>query len=272
MLLKFDKYQALGNDFIILDESHHIRQAGASHPSLNAEQCRLLCDRHIGIGADGILTLFRSQESKADLYMHVMNADGSTANICGNGARCVAEWLHNRHGESALQGALETDSGLRKFTRVNNLLTFDMGMVRIGERLIFQAEEISYTGTMVDVGNTHLIFAGHYDRISAERLVAKITPNFDRLSCPNIAFVNVIGAGELQLLVYERGVGFTHACGSGACAAAAFCYQKGLIATPKIAVIQSGGSLEVVLSQGINGLRVSLTGVAQRVFSGEILI
>jgi len=272
MLLQFEKYQALGNDFIILDETHRVRQAQSVQLSINEEQCRLMCDRHFGVGADGILSLFRSEQHGAEVYMHVLNADGSVASMCGNGARCVAEWLKNKSGFSQLEGVIETDSGVKKFSHDGHDICLEMGAATLHGKQKFNIEGYDLEGILVNIGNEHLIIPQSFDYKTAERLAMNITQSFVGTGSPNIGFVSVGRGNELDLLVYERGAGFTLACGSGACAAVAACWSEKSISAADITVLQPGGKLKVLLREEAGRLMLSMSGAASRVFSGAIQI
>lgn len=270
MLLKFTKYQALGNDFIILDERKSTQDGFV--PSITPEQCQKLCNRHFGIGADGILSIFATKNEEEQIYMHVFNADGSVAKMCGNGARCVIDWLKKEQGLKSLSGKLKTDSGLKKFEHDGQNISVNMGIARLGEAKNFSFEKSSVDGFLVNLGNEHLIITESFDRKTSERLAKQIAQSYEGANHPNISFVSVTGPAELMLLVYENGVGFTMACGSGACAAAAFCYAQGLIASTNIDVHQPGGSVNVELVGDKNRLEVLMKGRASEVFSGAIEI
>ena len=143
--LRFFKYEALGNDFIIIDEMHlSVKKPGQREPFLSLQKRMQLCDRHRGIGADGIITVFRSEAPGTVAYMHITNLDGSIPEMCGNGFRCVAKWLADEgkippNGE----GALLTDDGIKSFKLDEEMCTVEMG--------IADFKHATASGSMCDV-------------------------------------------------------------------------------------------------------------------------
>ncbi len=263
MVLAFDKLEGLGNDFVVVDA----REVPALDPAL----ARALCDRHRGIGADGVLAV-----DTLACAMRVINADGSRPEMCGNGIRCVMLWLARR-GIVAVGDTIEiaTDAGPHACT----LLASDDrdASVRVAMRpyALGDATELvvdvdaghHIRGTAVSMGNPHLVvFDAALQRapeVAAELERHALFP--DRV---NVGLAEQTGPSDLTLRVFERGVGYTEACGTGACAAAAAAVETGRM--PRgvpIAVRLPGGSLEVVV--GERGAPVLMTGPARYVFTGS---
>lgn len=270
----FDKIEGLGNDFIVVD--------AAAFPDLSVSRARALCDRHRGIGADGVLIV-----DPIAMSMRVINADGSRPEMCGNGIRCVMLWLAQRgraHVGSTL--AIATDAGAHACT----LLSFEAGdaEVRVAMRpyaieperalvasevpLIeadFPAEDGHHViGTYVSMGNPHFVI---FD--AAAQRAADVAPAIERHrlfpSRVNVGLAEQTGPSALTLRVFERGVGYTEACGTGACAAAAAAVETGRMNRGEpIAVTLPGGELEIIV--GERGTPVYMTGPAHHVFRGEL--
>ena len=227
--IPFYKYEGLGNDFILISKS----------PCLTPQQVRNLCDRHLGIGADGLIFVFFSG---TEAHMRVFNADGSIAEMCGNGIRCVAQWLSDQaHSVTAIQ----TDAGLKTCTYESGYWSIDMGIAQI-------------TGNRVSMGNPHLVFEGDVQ-------TEKIDPSV------NTEFVQIKNSHEISIRVFERGVGETQACGTGACASVAMLVSKNqLPENEEITVHLKGGNLYITARQTIDGLQTQMKGPARYVFKGEV--
>lgn len=275
--LAFDKYEGLGNDFVLLE---------ADVASLSREQVVAICDRHRGVGADGVLFVTPVGES---FHMHVVNADGSDAEMCGNGLRCVALHLARR-GLIAVgrEVALDTDAGLHPST----VLSLDgaQGEVRIAMRAASLApEDVPLAGsapmveqplaalghtvhvTAVSMGNPHAVL---FDDVGDARVVLGPAIQDDARfpKKANVGFAQMHASETptgMTLHVYERGSGWTEACGTGACAAAVAAVETGRAARgAPIAVHLPGGALQVVVRA--RGARVEMTGPARHVFAGVL--
>lgn len=254
----FWKYHGAGNDFVVVE----------GPPLPTAEEAFRLCDRRRGIGADGVLTVL-PPESDGVAFMHVYNSDGSVAEMCGNGVRCVARHLAERRN---LRGDLriETHSGTKRCTvhrdpqgRVE-AVTVDMGTARLEGEQVFELGEERLEALRVSVGNPHaVIFEG------ASRARAEVAgPAIERLvpGGVNVGFAQA-RPGGLDLLVWERGAGLTEACGTGACAAAVAAVRSGRVpGGGPVAVRLPGGVLEVTVGADLS---VRMKGPAERVFEGE---
>jgi diaminopimelate epimerase len=264
MRLAFEKMQGLGNDFVLVDARRDGRL-------MTAEQASRLCDRHLGIGADGVLTLLPPKRDGA-ARLHVFNADGSVAEMCGNGLRCAARVLMEESG--ADQVRIETDAGVLRCEAVSEAGR-RIGTIRAeaGQPKVSAAETLTVgrwpiRGFPVSLGNPHfVIFEG-----TSESEWGELGPEIERHgrfapARTNVEFARATGDG-LVLRVWERGVGFTLACGTGACATVAAACRAGLAESgQEVAVHLPGGTLWVELAR--DGSQVFMRGPAERVFAGS---
>lgn len=276
MALSFSKYEGLGNDFIVVDAS----TAGVS---LTRAQAVQLCDRHRGIGGDGVLIVEHANGGHA---MRVINADGSRPEMCGNGIRCVAFHLVRTGAVVAQSFDIDTDSGPHRCTMLSN--AGKQASVQVSMRapsldpkrlpviadapVVEQPFDVdvvprrSVKLTCVSMGNPHAVTfedIGEARRTLGPAL--ETHPRFPRAA--NIGFARVLGPQCIELAVWERGVGFTEACGTGACACAvaAVATKRAERNTP-IEVRLPGGPLQIVV--GNDGERLLMTGPATHVFDG----
>jgi diaminopimelate epimerase len=257
----FSKYEGLGNDFIVLDAD--------DERVVTPERAALLCERHFGVGADGLILVLPPRTPDCATRMRVINADGSIPEMCGNGVRCVALHFARAHGLSETSLLVDTDAGPRACAVDDvhgaGMVTVDMGVVRVlGERML-SVDEKSITLTTADAGNPHAVLLGAFARGDVEHLGPRVAvhPAFPRGTNVEFAFIARDG---IDLVVWERGVGITLACGTGGCATAAVACAKGLVprGTP-VAVRLPGGTLDVTID---GASRATMRGPARRVFSG----
>ena len=275
--LEFVKAQGIGNDFILID----CLRDNLGDTNLAALAVRL-CDRNFGIGGDGLILILPSE--RADYRMRVINSDGSEAEMCGNGIRCLAKYLFDRGlaGESV---AVETLAGVKTVAVVARdgqgvRFTVDMGVPRL------EAEEIPVSGfegkvisrpldvdgrrfniTCVSMGNPHcVIFADSRERSTLENLGPKIENHPAFPNKTNVEFVRLINDHELQVNVWERGAGITLACGTGACASVVAGVLNGKVGR-KATVHLPGGDLLIDWHEHGS---VYMTGPAEEVFTGRI--
>lgn len=258
MRLAFEKYEGLGNDFVLVD----VRGADAR---VGPDEARRLCDRRRGVGADGVLLVGPGRGSGA-ASMIVFNADGSRPEMCGNGLRCVAHYLA-RGGDASL--VVDTDAGPRGCEVEGGEVRVEMGAATLGPSTV----ELEAAGERVrlrevNVGNPHAVIFGAYDRARFERLGPVLATHAHFAAGANVEFVREGSGGELEVLVWERGVGPTEACGTGACAVAAAACAEGLRRHGEaLRVRLPGGALEIWADAGG---RVAMRGPARRVFRGEV--
>jgi diaminopimelate epimerase len=257
--LKFAKYEGLGNDFIVVD--------AVEEREVSPERAAQLCDRRFGVGADGVLLVLPPRAPGCEARMRVLNADGSVPEMCGNGVRCVALHVAEARGLRAGTVRVETDAGERACeVDAAGMVTVDMGLVRVlGERAV-EVDGRQVVLAIADAGNPHAVLFGAFARGDVEHLGPRIAthPAFPRGT--NVEFACVLGDG-IDLVVWERGVGITLACGTGACATAAVACDKGLAERGKpVTVRLPGGPLEITI--GDDG-RATMRGPARRVFTGS---
>jgi diaminopimelate epimerase len=261
-VLRFEKFQGLGNDFLIVDA----RSSGAL---MMAASAVTLCDRHRGVGADGVISLLPSRVPEAALRMHLYNADGSVAEMCGNGLRCVVRAVLGAT-ELGARILVDTDAGLRSGEILEGgLVRVSLGRARVlKERLEVEASGHRFLGTWVSMGNPHFVIdpSGEDPRASAERF----GPALERAAAfperSNIEFYRKTQDGSLELVVFERGAGLTQACGTGAGATAFTALRRGLSDGPTITVHLPGGPLRVTAA----GEEIFIEGDAAKVFEGAV--
>jgi len=285
--MRFAKYHGLGNDFLVVDlRSLPAADAAAVQAPHNVIA---LCDRQFGVGGDGVLAVLPS--ATADARMRVLNSDGSEAEMCGNGIRCVAKELYERGGLRKPELAIDTGAGLLTCAieadgAVARSVTVAMSNPRLlrgelpmtgpaGERCIEQALTIAGVSraiTCVSMGNPHAItFVGSRDE--AFELAKTVGPQVERHAWfpnrTNAEFAHVKSRREIDLVVWERGCGITLACGTGACATTVAAVVTGRAdeATP-VRVNLPGGSLEITVQAGLTG--VAMKGPSLHVFDGEL--
>lgn len=277
--MRFSKYQGTGNDFVVVE-------APTGRPTwLTDELVRAVCDRHFGVGADGILLIERGLA--APWFMRVLNADGSEAEMCGNGIRCVAKHLRERMGVADDEIPIETLAGVRpcrlRAGEDGAVAAVAVGlgspildrdripMAGSGEILGVRTSAMGreFVGNGVSMGNPHFVIFEGVDTEEARRFgrVLSTSPLFPRHA--NIEFVEPLGPAHFRVVVYERGCGLTLACGTGAGATAVAAVLTGRAAAGQpIRLDLPGGPLHLTVAQDLSG--VTLEGPATRVFDGEI--
>ncbi|HTR50155.1 MAG TPA: diaminopimelate epimerase [Kofleriaceae bacterium] len=277
--MRFAKYHGLGNDFLVVD----LRDARAEDADAVQEPAvvRALCDRQFGVGGDGVLAILPSQH--ADARMRVLNADGSEAEMCGNGIRCVAKELHDRGGIAKEEIAIETGAGRLVCELRDGGVTVSMGAPRLtrgeipmvgpaSERCIEQTIPGVGPFTCVSMGNPHAVmFVNSSDDL--RRLAETIGPTIERHAWfpqrTNVELAHVRSPQRIDLVVWERGCGITLACGTGACATVVAAALTGRCELgPEVVVRLLGGELSIrVLPEFAN---VRMHGPAAHVFDGEL--
>ncbi len=274
MTLRVSKLHGTGNDFLVT--------VAGDGRAVDAGVARALCDRHRGIGADGFITLGPGSDG-ADCTMELRNADGGIAEMSGNGARCLA-WVAVREG-LARDGRLVVDTGggrrvieldidpagggLRSASVDMGAVTFEPDEIPFRAGSAFDVETafhgVDYRGDAAGVGNPHLVL--FVDDVAAAR-VAQHGPQLstdDRFpNGTNVEFVRVEAPDRLRMRVWERGVGETLSCGTGACAAAAAAHRRGLVGD-RVTVQVPGGELVVEL-----GDTATLGGPVVHVFDVDV--
>jgi diaminopimelate epimerase len=279
MKLQFTKMHGLGNDFVMIDAIHQ-------SVSLSPEQLRFLSDRHFGVGCDQVLLVEKSTRTDADFRYRIFNADGSEVGQCGNGARCFARYVRDQQLNLSTVIRVETQSSLLTLTHnEDNTISVNMGVPKFKPNqipLLAELAEIQKTDYILEVegktihfgavsmGNPHAVLqVEQLDRAPVHILGPALEQHALFPERANIGFMQIDNQHAIQLRVYERGVGETVACGSGACAAAVIGIKQQLLTTP-VTVTLPGGRL-VIDWQG-EGQPVMMTGTATTVFEGTITL
>jgi len=282
--MNFTKMQGAGNDFLLVETSDMQRDW--------SPVARAMCDRHFGIGGDGLLLVLPSD--KADFRMRVFNPDGSEADACGNGLRCLVRYVVDRGlaNSGAREILVETVSGIRRarLSKTNKVtkIQVNMGIPRIGAEDIPVVTQQSGKGTvdiksrlsytanigdrelplnLVSMGNLHAVYFSQ--KPVADFPLSQLGPKVERHKTfpdrVNFEVARVMSRKQIEVRVWERGVGETLACGSGACAVAVAAQLRGYIEN-KVDIKLPGGILQVEW----NGTdEVLLSGPTEKVFSGE---
>jgi diaminopimelate epimerase len=279
MAIEFTKYHGLGNDFILIDNR------SSSEPVVTPEQAIKLCDRHFGIGADGVIFALPG-ENGTDYTMRIFNSDGSEPEMCGNGIRCLAGFLADLEGESRNKDSyrIHTLGGVMTPQLLSDgQVKVDMGLPRLlageiptnlaptQEKVISLPLEVvgkTWDVTCVNMGNPHCItFVEDVAAIELESIGPKFEhhPAFPQRI--NTEFIQVVRRDYLKMRVWERGAGITLACGTGACASLVAGVLTGKC--DRTATIElPGGPLQIEWSE--LDQRVYMTGPAQKVFTGKL--
>ncbi|MCU0308348.1 MAG: diaminopimelate epimerase [Thermoleophilia bacterium] len=257
----FAKWQGLGNHYLVVE-------SGRWPVPLSPARAALLCDPHFGVGGDGILELVTTG---ALPEMRVWNPDGSRAESCGNGIRMVARHLAET-GRLPADGRILTGAGpVRVEVQGGGTVTVAMGRARFPagegtERLVTAGGEVEVDLAEVSMGNPHAVIE-HPDPVGAVQAIGphvEIDPRFpDRT---NVELIRAEGPSELTMRVWERGVGETMACGTGACAAAVAAVRLGGLTSP-VTVHLAGGDLVIAVD---DDLEVTMTGPAHPLYEGRL--
>jgi diaminopimelate epimerase len=270
--LPFTKMQGLGNDFIVIDSMINSPPLkGGNRPvgidAVTPERAKQICHRRFGIGADQILWLKPPHDitlgARVDARMEILNADGSVAEMCGNGIRAVALYLQKYHHPAKSEFQIETLGGIKTVQIQEDQVHVDMGVPQFGSD--FSSEgEISFFE--VDVGNPHaVIFVSRIEEYPVEQ-IGPFLENHSRFpNRTNVEFVEVKSPSSIRVKVWERGAGLTLACGTGACAAAVAALVTGKAKSP-LSVELPGGSLQISWQGSSNP--IFMTGPAQEVYRG----
>ena len=257
--IKFEKWQGLGNDFIILPND-----------TATGELAKIMCDRNFGIGADGLFS--PTKPEGYDIGWEFFNSDGSVAQMCGNGIRCFARFAKNSGLVDKDEFSVKTLAGkiIPKIVGENKVRV-DMGKpileagkipVNVENPLDFKVE--GFSASAVSMGNPHCVIFVEKD---SDKLAKEIGPKIESHSLfpekTNVEFIKIKNKNNIRLDVYERGCGITLACGTGACAGVVAGIKKGLL-NNIVNVELPGGELVIEY----NGENVYMTGEAKKVFEG----
>ncbi len=286
MLIRFTKMHGLGNDFVLLDlisQNLHLRES----------QIRLLADRRLGIGFDQLLTVEPPRDPEVDFRYRIYNADGTEAEQCGNGARCFTRFVRDRGLTTKTRITLETQNGrIECKLEKDGLITVNMGAPRLEPAHIpFRADhaqityalEVSRPGMIagqcepetvclsaINVGNPHAVLVVPDVDTAPVQELGQLLESHERFpERVNVNFMQIISRNEIALRVFERGVGETRACGTGACASVVAGRLQGLL-DDQVEVNLPGGQL-AIRWEG-NDSDIHMTGAACRVYEGRLHI
>jgi diaminopimelate epimerase len=276
MKISFTKMHGLGNDFVVIDAIHQA-------VDLSPDQVRFLADRHRGIGCDQLLLVEAPESAEVDFRYRIFNQNGGEVEQCGNGARCFARFVVDKGLTDKREIAVETAAGvIRPRIEADGQVTVDMGVPRFAPKALpFEAEVeqeryiLAINSDKVEIGavsmgNPHAVLAVE-DVATAPVAVLgpqlESHPRFPRRV--NVGFMQVVSRQQLRLRVFERGVGETQACGTGACAAMAVAHLWGMV-DDAVTVELPGGNLGIQWPGGEAALL--MTGPAETVFEGTITL
>lgn len=274
-ILPFTKLQALGNDSILIDA---IRCRMAESPRF----IKKLCNRRAGIGADQLLILSKSRKQGVDFKMRVFNQDGSEAEMCGNGIRCLGLYIKDAKYTQKKEMTVETLAGIRTVRVTSKNIHVNLGEpklkgkeipVHLSGRIInrpLKVEMKDFRITCLSLGNPHcVIFQENLEHFDVARFGPLLENHHIFPNRANISFVNVVSTTAIKARVWERGAGETPACGTAAGAILVASVLNGY--TERKAVVElAGGKLEVEWNREAN--TVWLAGPAERVFEGNFLL
>jgi diaminopimelate epimerase len=267
--IPFTKASACGNTFLLIEG----RSMEASHDALALSALsRQLCDQDRGIGADGVEWLF--PDSDADVAARLINADGSDAEISGNGTRCVAAEICSRAAKTEVgktEITVRTGAGLKTCRLVGQQSsTFEfetnMGQPQVGHELAIEMTEVRAAGTVVSMGNPHYVIFGKnfHDGWQREAALIAAQPQFPHGT--NVEYAVVRGTNEIEIRLFERGVGETQSSGTGSCAVAVAAIASQRVSSP-VTVVAPGGAQVVRWERDLY-----LRGPAQLICRGEFFI
>ena len=277
-MIKFTKMQGLGNDYVYID---------AIHQNIENEStlAQFVSNRNFGVGSDGLILICKSDV--ADFKMKMFNSDGTEAEMCGNGIRCVGKFVYDKGFTSKTQITIETLAGIKKLelnTKEGKVETVkvDMGMPILKpeeipviskenpvKNLKIEVDEKEFIFTCVSMGNPHAVtVVDNTEKFDVEKYgkVLEINKFFPKRI--NVEFIQLIDKNNIKMRVWERGAGETLACGTGACASVVACVLNKL--TDRNVIVQLlGGKLEIEWNEKDN--HIYMTGPAVTVFEGELL-
>ena len=271
--LRFSKMHGAGNDFVVLD-----LRSDATPPS--AVLCRAMADRHTGVGCDQILTIEAPRAPGSVASYRIWNADGSSSQQCGNGARCVAAWLVRDGAAAGNRFTIDSPAGSHAVERLADGYRVEMGVPAFEPARVplqgFDGPRDPYVlatgGSIVgfgavSMGNPHAVVEVDDVATAAVESMARLLQG--HVAFPesvNVGFARVESRDRIRLRVHERGVGETLACGSGACAAAVVMMRRGKV-DREVEVALPGGTLRIGWAD--DAAMVTMTGPAEFVFEGE---
>lgn len=277
--MRFSKLQAAGNDFILVN--------GIEYGDLDlSETAKKVCDRHFGIGADGLMTCERSEV--ADIKMNYYNSDGSRGEMCGNGIRCFSKFVYDSGVVKKESFSVETDAGIKyiDLTLENaevKYISVDMGQVDfraksvpcsidkefiLQEKVVVEGQELEISSVLMGVPHT-VILVDDYANYDIDRLGKALeysTDIFPRKT--NVNFIQVVDDENIIIKTWERGASRTLGCGTGCCSSAAVAHKLGKIKGNRVKLTTEGGEVFVELDSEYN---IIMKGSAETICTGEFL-
>jgi len=273
MLIQFTKMHGLGNDFVVID-------AISQQVDLTGEQIRAIADRHFGVGCDQLLLVEKSTDARAEFGYRIFNADGGEVEQCGNGARCFALFVRQQGLTTNDAISVVTSSGLIELVVKADQVTVNMGVPNFNpdslpflqdnraETYDLVVNDTVYAIGAVSMGNPHAVMVvDDVDDIDIDVLGQAIESHPMFPNRVNAGFMQIVNRNEIRLRVYERGVGETKACGTGACAAVAVGRMLNRL-DEQVTAHLHGGDLNISWSG--EGSVLLMTGPATTVFQGNI--
>ena len=282
MQLRFTKMHGLGNDFVVIDLL-------SQNAQLSADHIRHIANRHLGIGCDQVLLVEPPTTTDTDFHYRIYNCDGTEVEQCGNGARCFGKFVTDKKLTGKRQLKVSTNTGLINIDVVdNNTFRVDMGVPNFDPAalpfipdaaLANNTQTNNYTIlhtqgssdiSVASMGNPHAVLVvDNIDTADVEGIGKVLECHSQFPSNVNVGFMQILSRNRIKLRVFERGVGETQACGSGACAAVATGINNGLL-DAEVDVELLGGQLNIQWSGGNAAL--IMTGSATKVFDGKITL
>jgi len=273
MLIQFTKMHGLGNDFVVID-------AISQQVDLTGEQIKAIADRHFGVGCDQLLLVEKSTDARAEFGYRIFNADGGEVEQCGNGARCFALFVRQQGLTTNDVISVVTSSGLIELVVKADQVTVNMGVPNFNpdslpflqdnrtETYDLVVNDTVYAIGAVSMGNPHAVMVvDDVDDIDVDALGQAIESHPMFPNRVNAGFMQIVNRNEIRLRVYERGVGETKACGTGACAAVAVGRMLNRL-DEQVTAHLHGGDLNI--SWNGEGSALLMTGPATTVFQGNI--
>ena len=276
-MIKFTKMHGLGNDYVYMDAIHQ-------HIEDESTLAQFVSNRHFGIGSDGLILICKSE--KADFKMRMFNSDGSEAEMCGNGIRCVGKFVYDKGLTQKTEVTIETLAGIKTVQlNVKNgkveTVKVDMGEPILEPKEIqviseekpvknlkLKAEDKEFVFTCVSMGNPHAItIVDNTKEFDVEKYGKVLEVNKAFPNKTNVEFIEIVDKNNIKMRVWERGAGETLACGTGACASVVACVLNNLTER-NVNVELLGGKLEIEWNKNDN--HVYMTGPAVTVFEGEL--
>lgn len=285
-LITFSKMQGLGNDYIVMDESKKNIIPEDKKPEIVEEICR----RGFSIGADGVIFVTPPNSEDADIRFRIFNSDGSEAEMCGNGIRCFAKYVYENEIVNSEEMMIETLGGIKevdldveagevKSSSVDmgsaTFKTTEIPMISDNDEFIDSLLDVDgepIRMTVVNVGNPHaVIFTENVENIELNKLGPQIENHPAFPEKINVHFVNIINRNEIEMLTWERGAGFTLACGTGATASVMAGFKLGKL-DEEVEVHLPGGELLIIVYEMGEETTLFMEGEAVLVFDGVMEI